>query len=163
MTGSTLSLNLPTAAATDALAQALASLVRPGDVFLLHGPVGAGKTALSRALITGLRLRAGLPPEDVPSPTFTLVQTYDAGAFEVWHADLYRLSGPDGLIELGLDEAFETSLCLIEWPDRLGHDRPPGAIDVTLAATPGDGRTITFTAPSATLDRLRPALSKDVP
>ncbi|SDY27449.1 tRNA threonylcarbamoyladenosine biosynthesis protein TsaE [Jannaschia faecimaris] len=160
MTGSTFICILPDSAATEAMAQALAERVAPGDVFLLHGPVGAGKTALSRAMITALRARAGLPREDVPSPTFTLVQTYDVGAFDVWHADLYRLSGPDAVTELGLDEAFETALCLIEWPDRLGLDRPQAAIDIMLDATPDDRRRLTITGPRATMDRLRPAFAR---
>lgn len=162
MTGPILSRNLPDAAATEAFARTLSTSARAGDVFLLHGPVGAGKTAFSRALIGALRERAGLPAEDVPSPTFTLVQTYHVDDLEIWHADLYRLSGPDGVLELGLDEAFETALCLIEWPDRLGDDRPTGAIDVTLAYALGDTRTITLSAAASTLDRFRPAFAKDI-
>lgn len=157
MIAPSLSRPLADAAATDRLGRALAGALRPGDVILLHGEVGAGKTALSRALINALRARAGLPPEDVPSPTFTLVQIYDAGAVEIWHADLYRLSGPDAVIELGLDAAFGAAICLIEWPDRLGRDRPTGAIDLTMNHAPGDTRTATLTAPPETLARLRPA------
>lgn len=161
MTGPTLSCILSDSAATDAVATRLSGVVEPGDVLLLHGPVGAGKTSLARALITALRIRAGLPAEDVPSPTFTLVQTYDVGAFEVWHADLYRLSGPDGVVELGLDEAFGTALCLIEWPDQLGDDRPANAVDLTLEHVPGDRRRLTLAGPDQILARLRPALAKD--
>ncbi|WP_179380881.1 tRNA (adenosine(37)-N6)-threonylcarbamoyltransferase complex ATPase subunit type 1 TsaE [Jannaschia marina] len=159
MAADTLTLVLPDPAATDAFARALAPALGAGDTLLLHGPVGAGKTAFARALVTALRTRAGLPPEDVPSPTFTLVQTYDAGAFEVWHADLYRLSGPDGVLELGLDAAMGDALCLIEWPDRLGADRPASAIDLTFAYPPdgADGRILTLAGPAAALDRLRPA------
>lgn len=155
MTAPSLSRPLADAAATDRLGQALAAVLRPGDVILLHGEVGAGKTALSRALINALRARAGLASEDVPSPTFTLVQTYDVGDFDVWHADLYRLTGPDAVIELGLDTAFEEALCLIEWPDRLGQDRPGGAIDLTLTYADGEARAATLTAPPEALARLR--------
>ena len=95
----------------------------------------------------------------MPSPTFTLVQTYRTGAFDTWHADLYRLGGPDGVVELGLDEAFAEALCLVEWPDRLGADRPAGAVDVELAATADDGRDLTMTGPVAVLDRLAPAFA----
>jgi tRNA threonylcarbamoyladenosine biosynthesis protein TsaE len=77
--------------------------------------------------------------EDVPSPSFTLVQTYDADGVEIWHADLYRLSHPDEVLELGLDDAFATSICLVEWPERLGSHLPPDALHLRLAAQ-GDGR-----------------------
>ncbi|WP_055083098.1 tRNA (adenosine(37)-N6)-threonylcarbamoyltransferase complex ATPase subunit type 1 TsaE [Jannaschia donghaensis] len=146
--------------ATDALARAIAPLVGAGDAILLHGPVGAGKTAFARALIGALQRAANLDPEDVPSPTFTLVQTYPTGPFETWHADLYRLSGPDAVVELGLDEAFGTALCLIEWPDRLGADRPARAIDLTLTPTPDDGRDLRIDGPDDILARLAPAFAK---
>ena len=91
-------------------------LLRAGDCVLLEGPIGAGKTHFCRALI---RARLGRE-EDVPSPTFTLVQTYDADV-EIWHADLYRLSHPDEALELGLEDAFASAICLVEWPERLGE------------------------------------------
>ena len=100
-----------------------------GDCLLLSGPIGAGKSHLARAFI---RARLGRM-EDVPSPSFTLVQTYDADV-EIWHADLYRLSHPDEVIELGLDDAFSNAICLIEWPDRLGSLSPKTAIGVALVA-----------------------------
>lgn len=106
---------------TAALARMLAADARPGTTFLLDGPVGAGKTHFARAFI---RARQGDAAEDVPSPTFTLVQTYDDPmGSEIWHADLYRLTSPYELDELGLDEALEDAICLIEWPDRL--EAPP--------------------------------------
>lgn len=127
----TTTLILPDQSATEGLAARLAARLRPGDVLLLDGPIGAGKTTLARALI---RAAAGNPAEDVPSPTFTLVQTYDSPRGEIWHADLYRLTHPDEALELGLDAAFDSAICLIEWPDRLGAATPPGALTVTLAA-----------------------------
>ena len=130
-----LSLFLPDDAATTRLGAALAGLVRPGDTLLLHGPIGAGKTHLARALI---QARLGWR-EDVPSPSFTLVQTYVADQTEIWHADLYRLSHPDEVFELGLHDAFATAICLIEWPDRLGKSAPQNALNITLSAE-GDGR-----------------------
>ena len=124
---------------TARFAAALAPLLGPGDSLLLQGGLGAGKTHFARSLIQA-RLAANGLAEDVPSPTFTLVQTYFDGAAELWHADLYRLSGPDEVFELGLDEAFETAICLIEWPDRLGDLAPPGAITLTfrMTDTPGE-------------------------
>ncbi|WP_308917070.1 tRNA (adenosine(37)-N6)-threonylcarbamoyltransferase complex ATPase subunit type 1 TsaE [Jannaschia sp. LMIT008] len=143
-----LRIDLPAPHATDALGAALARHLGAGDAVLLHGPVGAGKSHLARAVIGTARREAGLPPEPVPSPTFTLVQTYHAGGLEIWHADLYRLSDPAELAELGLEDAFAAALCLVEWPDRLGDARPPDAIDLTLG--PGatdDARIATIALP----------------
>jgi tRNA threonylcarbamoyladenosine biosynthesis protein TsaE len=130
-----LTLTLPTEADTAALGVRLAGLARPGDCILLEGPIGAGKSSLARAFI---RARLGRE-EEVPSPTFTLVQTYDAGGVEIWHADLYRLTHPDEVWELGLEDAFQTGICLVEWPDRLGPHVPEGALRLRLEAW-GDGR-----------------------
>ena len=127
-------LTLTSPEATCALASQLATRLSPGDVLLLSGGIGAGKTHFARCLIHALQD----PPEDVPSPTFTLVQVYDTAAGELWHADLYRLSDPDQCEELGLADAFETAICLIEWPDRLGKWLPATRLDITLAfAGPG--------------------------
>ena len=112
----------------------LALHLQPGDCVLLEGPIGAGKSHLARAFI---RARLGRM-EDVPSPTFTLVQTYQADV-ELWHADLYRLTHPDEVLELGLDMAFDTAICLIEWPDRLGALVPKDAIHLALSYE-GEGR-----------------------
>ena len=128
---------LPDPAATDAFAQRLVPVLGPGDVLLLEGQIGAGKTHFARALIHALGA-----VEDVPSPTFTLVQTYDVG-FEIWHADLYRLTHPDEAIELGLLDAFETALCLVEWPERLAGDQPKQALTLQFSLS-GEGRTVAF-------------------
>ncbi|MFV0385422.1 tRNA (adenosine(37)-N6)-threonylcarbamoyltransferase complex ATPase subunit type 1 TsaE [Paracoccus sp. (in: a-proteobacteria)] len=118
---------------TAALARMLAATARPGDTILLDGPVGAGKTHFARAFI---RARQGDAAEDVPSPTFTLIQTYDDPyGTEIWHADLYRLTDPSELDELGLDEAMDSAICLIEWPDRM-ETLPAGAVTVAMANTP---------------------------
>lgn len=122
-------------AATAALGERLAWLLQPGDTVLLEGPIGAGKSHLARALI---RARLGRM-EDVPSPTFTLVQTYEAADTEIWHADLYRLSHPDEVLELGLEQAFGTAICLVEWPDRLGPHLPADALHLQLSVQ-GEGR-----------------------
>ena len=128
---------LPLAAEADTaeLGARLAQVARAGDCILLEGPIGAGKSCLARAFIRAL---CG-PEEEVPSPTFTLVQVYEAQGVEIWHADLYRLTHPDEVWELGLDEAFQRAICLVEWPDRLGKHRPEGAMCLTLEAL-GDGR-----------------------
>ncbi len=114
---------------TAACAQTIGARLGAGDVILLSGDVGAGKTHFARSLIQS-RLSA---PEDVPSPTFTLVQVYDADEIEIWHSDLYRLSGPDQVFELGLADAFEQAVCLVEWPDRLGDLAPQNALSVSLS------------------------------
>jgi len=143
-------LSLPDPDATDRFARTLAPRLGPGDVLLLEGPIGAGKTHFARALILAL-----LPvPEEVPSPTFTLVQVYDAPGFAIWHADLYRLTHPDEAVELGLAEAFDTALCLVEWPERLGPHRPASALTLCFAHTPGDGRRVEWQAPPGWAERL---------
>ena len=141
-------LSLPTAAETEALGRRLAALARPGDAILLEGPIGAGKSCLARAFI---RARLG-EAEEVPSPTFTLVQVYDADGTEIWHADLYRLTHPDEVWELGLDQAFDAAICLVEWPDRLGSHAPPNALTLRLDGM-GEGR-------QAVLTGGRPGLAK---
>lgn len=115
-------LTLADDAATARLGTAFGAVLRAGDAVLLTGGLGAGKTALARAAILA-RLGATGRVDEVPSPTFTLVQTYEAD-IPVWHADLYRLSGEDEVYELGLDEAFEKAAVFVEWPDRLGGAAP---------------------------------------
>lgn len=117
-------------AATAAFAHDLAQQLQVGDVVALYGPLGSGKTTLARALIRALTT----PDEDVPSPTFTLVQTYDTRRGELWHFDLYRLNDPDEVWELGFEDALTSAICLIEWPERLGPLLPSRAI--TLHLTP---------------------------
>jgi tRNA threonylcarbamoyladenosine biosynthesis protein TsaE len=123
-------LELPSLAATQALAARLAARLRPGGAVLLSGPLGAGKSAFARAL---LRAWAGNPGLEVPSPSFTLVQGYErADGAIATHLDLYRLAGPAELAELGWDEARE-GIVIVEWPDRLGPLTPAGAIHISLA------------------------------
>ncbi len=131
MCSCSISIQLSSQDETAKLARALAPHVTGGDVLLLEGSIGAGKSFFARALILALLVE----PEDIPSPTFTLVQTYDAPEFEIWHCDLYRLTTPYEAQELGLEGAFETALCLIEWPDRLGELAPPDALVLTLEVT----------------------------
>lgn len=145
--------------ATAALARAFSTIAAPGLCVLLNGPVGAGKSFFARSVIQTLMQRNG-EVEDVPSPTFTLVQTYELGSLDVWHADLYRLTNPDELIELGLEQAFDTALCLIEWPDRLGGLRPDGAIEMTLTPSLSgeDRRDMRITGPEHLIGRLQAAM-----
>ena len=130
----TLSLPLPGEADTAALGARLAEHARPGDVIALHGDLGAGKTTLARALIRRL---AG-PETEAPSPTFTLVQTYQTPSLAIWHFDLYRLNDPREARELGMEEAVD-GLSLIEWPERLGQYLPSARLEVRLCFE-GEGR-----------------------
>lgn len=154
-------LDLPQPEATVALGTALAEILRPGDTVLLEGSIGAGKSHLARSLIQ-TRLAAENRWEDVPSPTFTLVQTYDTDAAQIVHADLYRLSDPDEVFELGLDTAFDTAITLVEWPDRLGSDRPDTALTIHLQPR-GEGRIATLTFPAPWTVRLHPILRRGLP
>jgi tRNA threonylcarbamoyladenosine biosynthesis protein TsaE len=112
---------------TAATARAVAATLKPGDVLLLSGNLGAGKTAFVRGLAEGL----GIDPEDVSSPTFTLIHEYRGGRLNLYHADLYRLeraaTGDLGLEELGIADG----VLAIEWPDRLSHEMP-GAIAIDI-------------------------------
>lgn len=138
--------------ATERLAEACASFAVPGFTFLLSGGLGAGKSTFARAFI---RCLIGAD-EEVPSPTFTLVQQYglcesDDAKLEIWHADLFRLGDPDEVLELGLDDAFAEAICLVEWPDRLGALTPKDAIELIFrfAADKGtDAREIDARIPS---------------
>ncbi|MGR3492000.1 MAG: tRNA (adenosine(37)-N6)-threonylcarbamoyltransferase complex ATPase subunit type 1 TsaE [Shimia sp.] len=110
-------------AATQAAGRAFASTLIAPETILLEGAVGAGKTSFVRAVLQALAGEA----IEVPSPTFPIVQTYELPVGDVWHVDLYRVSSPAEVIELGLVEAMQTSICFIEWPDRLGQFRPVSA------------------------------------
>nr|WP_298685760.1 tRNA (adenosine(37)-N6)-threonylcarbamoyltransferase complex ATPase subunit type 1 TsaE [uncultured Dongia sp.] len=130
---------------TGRFAGLLAQIVKSGDILALWGDLGAGKTTFARGFIGALMRSA----ESVPSPTFTLVQTYPGSAagmpLEIWHFDLYRLKRAEEAYEVGIEEAFETGVSLIEWPDRLGSLLPAKRLDVTLA--PGenaDSRRLTL-------------------
>ena len=149
-----LTLTLASEAQTHRLAAALAKLAAPGVTVLLDGPVGVGKTTLARHVILALLAQTG-QVEDVPSPTFTIVQTYEAGPLEIWHADLYRLTSTAELNELGLEAAFDTAFCLVEWPDRMGKDRPD-ALTIALGYSSAENeRTARITATGTALPVLK--------
>lgn len=139
--------DLPDPDATDRLGAAIARLLRSGEAVLLYGPLGMGKSTLARGLIRALTR----PDEDVPSPTFTLVQFYESEP-PVAHFDLYRLTRPEEASEIGLDEALDEGCAVIEWPERLGDDPVvwlgPDRLTVALAEA-GDGRRATVSGAGA--------------
>jgi len=133
---SSFSVVLPNERATRQLAIDVGSILLPGDLVTLSGDLGAGKTAFARALIRDL---AGDEALDVPSPTFTLVQTYALPRFTVVHADLYRVTHAGELAELGVDEAAENAVVLLEWPDRAAEALPADRLDIAFTLAPNLG------------------------
>ncbi|GAB5468584.1 MAG: hypothetical protein Kilf2KO_16140 [Rhodospirillales bacterium] len=147
--------HLPDPEATQRLAEAMAPLLRPGDVLLLAGKLGAGKSSFARALIRALPGQDGAErsDEEVPSPTFTLVQIYERRPAPVWHLDLYRLSQPEEIYELGWEEALGEAILLVEWPERLGFLQPDAALTLDLQSE-GVGRRASFHGPADWAERL---------
>lgn len=139
---------------TRRLGQDVAMALRSGDVLLLKGDLGAGKSTLARAII---RTLADDPALEVPSPTFTLVQAYDTRV-PVRHFDLYRLSSPEELAELGLDEALQDAAVLVEWPERAAESFPANAVTIELIHH-GEGREAAITGAGSTLDRIKRSLA----
>ena len=147
-------------AETERLAQRLAPHAAPGDVIGLCGPLGSGKTAFARAFI---RARLCRPAEEVPSPTFTLVQLYEHAAGAIWHFDLYRLDGPEDAYELGIEDAFAGAISLIEWPEKLGDLMPADWLQVQLV--PGEdeeARIVTITPHGPRAQTLAGTLARDL-
>lgn len=144
---------LADAEATTALGARLAPLLQAGDAVLLYGPLGMGKSTLARGLIRALTR----PDEDVPSPTFTLVQFYESQP-PIAHFDLYRLTRPEEAYEIGLDEALDEGCVLIEWPERLGEDSAwiagTNLLSITLAEN-GQGRVATVSGAGSWDERLQ--------
>lgn len=138
----TASLILTSGEATTAFGARLAATLAPGDCVLLFGQLGAGKSHLARSLI---RVMLGDPTASVASPTYTLVNVYDAVEFEIWHADLYRLNAADEIIETGLDDAAATKVLLVEWADR--WTAPPARrLEINLHVTSDSTRRADLTA-----------------
>jgi tRNA threonylcarbamoyladenosine biosynthesis protein TsaE len=148
------------AEATQALAGRLARALRAGDVVALSGDLGSGKTTFARGVIAGLAAAAGVATPEVPSPTFTLVQTYEFPSLLVWHFDLYRVDRPEDALELGFEEALTEGAVLVEWPERLGALLPRERIEVRLAfAAEPDARRIEIAAPPASAGRIAEAIA----
>lgn len=153
------SILLPDEDATLQVGTLLGAVLSRGDVVCLQGDLGAGKTALARAAIRARLVAAGQRAEDIPSPTFTIVQTYEADV-PVWHTDLYRLSDPDEAWELGLEEAFETAITFIEWPDRLGTMMPVRRLVLTLSPTDDGGRSLAWEVHGAGWEKVQAMLER---
>ena len=139
-------------AATAALGGRIAAALRPGDAVLLSGELGAGKTALARAI-----LRARGIGEHVPSPTFTLVQAYETPGLAVRHFDLYRIEREMDLNELGIEDALEDGAIIVEWPERAATHLPPDALNVELRATSETAREARLAGP----ERWRAVVTRD--
>lgn len=136
-TALSIELTAPNEAGTVAIAGAVASVSMPGDVIALSGVLGSGKTVFARGFIRALTR----PDEEVPSPTFTLVQIYPAASASIHHFDLYRLEDAEEAWELGIEDAFADGISLIEWPERLGTLLPPARLDIEIAVDDGDPDT----------------------
>ena len=136
--------------ATMAVGKALAARLHAGDVVTLSGPLGVGKTAVARAILAGLGHQG-----EVPSPTFAIVQPYEALEPPVWHADLYRIDHPSELDEIGLDAATEGVL-LVEWPEHAGEGVWPDALRLTLDFAPDGARRLTAKVPPSWQERWPP-------
>lgn len=151
-----LHIELPDEAATVALARGIAKRAARGDVIALFGELGAGKTVFARAFINVLPRPGTVGREEVPSPTFTLLQIYERHPAPVWHFDLYRLERPEDVTELGFEDALPEAISLIEWPERLGSLLPTDRLEVHLAfgAVP-QGRRATLIAGGSWPRRLR--------
>ncbi|WP_135080813.1 tRNA (adenosine(37)-N6)-threonylcarbamoyltransferase complex ATPase subunit type 1 TsaE [Terasakiella sp. SH-1] len=130
---------------TEALAHKLAYMAMPGDVIALHGNLGVGKSVFARAFIRALTS----VDEEVPSPTFTLVQIYEAEVAELYHFDMYRLDSPDDCLELGVEEAFMDGVSLVEWPDKIGNYLPWDCLNIELSHIEGNENARAFQILSA--------------
>lgn len=153
---------MPNLRATGRFAERCAADARKGDVFALRGDLGAGKTTFARAFIHAFARTRGAPEEDVPSPTFTLVQLYEFSDVTIYHVDLYRIEGPEEVAELGLEDAFADGISLIEWPERLDGGLPPDRLELALdfSADP-DARTCAVTAFGAWRERMAELTADD--
>ena len=139
----TATLRLETLDDTARLGARLAAALAPGDVVALHGDLGAGKTALARTILQALGVTGPMP-----SPTFTLVQSYETARLVVHHYDLYRIEDESELEELGFEDSLNEGAALIEWPERAGAQLPDDALQLSLTIVEGDVRTATISGPA---------------
>lgn len=154
-------LDLPSPAATADFARTLAAMADTGDVIGLGGTLGTGKTAFARAFINARAEAAHIGPVEVPSPTFTLVQTYEVGNGEIHHFDLYRLERPDDALELGIEDAMSGGIVLIEWPERLDTLLPARALRITFEqGASGQARRAGIDMPHEWRDRIGGGLER---
>lgn len=145
----------PDEASTVIFGRKLAQMAKQGDVFALFGTLGMGKSVLARAFIQSLT-----GAEEVPSPTFTLVQSYDAPDFEIFHYDLYRIKSPEEIFEIGMEEAVYQGVSLIEWPEMMGGYLPRNCFRVEITPQK-DGRKITISTASEEKRQRLAELEKD--
>ena len=145
-----MTVKLENEAATAALGARVAGALKPGDAVLLQGELGAGKTTLARGILRALGVR-----EYVPSPSFTLVQSYETPGLTVRHFDLYRVANPRELDELGVEEALAEGAVLIEWPDRARERMPENALEIQLSTTSDTAREARLTGPARWLRLLQ--------
>lgn len=131
-------------AATVKLGRKLAKALRPNDVVTLSGPLSAGKTTLVRGLLGALGHKG-----EVPSPSFAIVQPYEALKPPVWHVDLYRIEGPDEIEELGLDDIRGDGVLIVEWPEHAGRELWPEALALSLETREDGSRALTAMVPTA--------------
>jgi tRNA threonylcarbamoyladenosine biosynthesis protein TsaE len=134
-----------------AFGRKLAAVLKPGDVVTLSGPLSAGKTTLVRGLLSALGQEG-----EVPSPSFAIVQPYDALSPPVWHVDLYRIENPSDLDELGLDDVGGDGVLLVEWPEHAGHNAWPRALALSLEVMEDGSRALTAEVPGAWESRWPP-------
>lgn len=151
----TLTFNLPQLEDTQRLGSALAHMAQKGDFFALYGTLGMGKSVLARAFIQELS-----GAQEVPSPTFTLVQSYEAPDFEIYHFDLYRLKHPDEIFEIGVEEAVFEGVSLVEWPERMQNYLPRKSIIIEIKPQ-GEGRVLTLSCQDKTTFERFQALEAD--
>ena len=131
--------HLQNEAETAAFGAKIATIVQKGDVICLIGPLGAGKTCFARGFVRAAKGAA--PGAEIPSPTFTLVQTYEAPEVTIWHFDFYRIESPEEVYELGVEEAFDTGVSLIEWPEKASSLLPAERLEISLSPE-GTGRKV---------------------
>ena len=135
---------LASEADTRAIGNYLATQLRISDVIALSGPLGVGKTALARAMIEALGHEG-----EVPSPSFAIVQPYENLDPPLWHVDLYRIERPDEMAQLGLDNALDDAVMIVEWPERAGDGAWPEALRLSLHFAPDGARRLTAQVPTA--------------